>query len=570
VPDPRSHNTSIDQFDTQCVPVGDAIYTVFKHAPTNLGRFYREAVTRHRDSTYFVYRDERYRFGDAWLLVERVAQALIRTGVSPGDRVGIAMRNYPEWAWVFMAATTIGAVAVCFNSWWSGKELEYGVRDSGVRALFVDQERLERVAPWIGSTGVTPVAVRSDPSDGAIIWSDFLGPDRAPAGMNLGDGVESEHPATILYTSGSSDRAKGVLSTHRALIHAVMGYEYGSVMAAQKQKGDGKPSGAAPPPYMPALLITAPLFHVTGLNSQLLLSLRLGRKIVAMHKWDAEQALAAIEQERITHFSGVPTMVAELMKSPNYAQHDLSSLEAITGGGSAMTAQHTNRISKRSGGRISSRTGYAMTETNGIAASHGGPSLLKRPSSVGRAQPPLVSIKVVDSTGLPLGALEEGEILIHGAMNCSGYWNRPEDTARTLRGGWIYTGDLGYLDSQGYLFITGRIKDLVVRGGEKISCFEVEAALTQHADVVDCVVFGVPDERLGERVACICELPAGSALSAKALKAFLAPVLAAYKVPEVFYLQTTPLARLASGKVDRLTAKASVAAPGNAASDGVA
>lgn len=537
-----------ERFETVDHAAGGATYRVFRNAPRNLRDFYREAVARHAEAVFLVYQEERYALGEGWAIAERVAAGLSRLGVKPGDRVAIAMRNYPEWAWAFLAATSIGAVAVCLNSWWSGAELEFGIRDSGARIAFVDQERLDRIRDQAEALGLALVAVRCEPDGAAMRWADVIA--GGPPFENEWPAIGFEDPATLLYTSGSTSRPKGVLSSHRAIVHAVMGYEFGAALLEEKQRGQTEPS------YPPALLVTAPLFHVTGLNSQFLLSLRLGRKIVAMRKWDAEEALDLIERERVTQFSGVPTMVSELMNAPGYAKHDVSSLQAITGGGASMTPSHSRRVADRTGGRISARTGYAMTETNGLAASHGGKSFLQRPGSVGKAQPPLVSIAVADPSGAGCPPGVEGEVLIHGAMNFSCYWNDPEATVRGIRAGWVHTGDLGYLDAEGFLFLTGRVKDLVNRGGEKISCLEVETAILEHAAVMDCVVFGLPDERLGEVVACACQIAAGRSLEEAELAAFLAERLAAYKIPQRMRLQRNPLPQLASGKVDRRAMKA--------------
>jgi len=532
---------------------GDADYVVFRDAPRDLGAFYRQALERHGDAPFAVFENKRTSFADAGRIVRQLADALARAGIEPGDRVGIAMRNYPEWLWSFLAITASGAVAVCLNSWWSGEELDYGVRDSGMKLILADEERLVRLAGQPGAQAITKVAIRSRVMSDTLGWDEFLRSGNRQAPWPDLSGMGFEHPATILYTSGSTARPKGAVSSHRAIIHAVMGYEFGVADVAQRMQAKGR--DMPPPAFPPALLVTAPLFHVTGLNSQFLLSLRLGRKIVTMCKWDATEALALIERERVTQFSGVPAMVSQLVNSPDYVRRDLSSLEAITGGGSAMTKAHSDRIAARTGGRVASRTGYGMTETNGLAATLGGRALKERPGSVGRAQPPLVSIHIANPEGQSLGPMEEGEVLICGAMNFSYYWNDPEATARTIWQGWVHSGDLGYLDGDGFLFLTGRLKDIINRGGEKISPAEVEAALLDHPAVFDCAVFGIADDLLGEAVACICEPAAGHAPDAAQLRAFLAGRLAVFKLPQ--HIRIGALPRLASGKVDRRAARAS-------------
>ena len=240
-----------------------------------------------------------------------------------------------------------------------------------------------------------------------------------------------------------------------------------------------------------------------------------------MYKWDAEKALGIIERERITLFNGVPTMAYELARSPDYDRYDLSSLRSMGGGGAALAPEHSRKITERSAGKVAPGSGYGMTETNGLATSIGGKELAKRPNSCGHALPPIVDIQVVDSADQPVGAGTTGEIWIRGPMNFSGYWNRPDATAETLIDGWVRTGDVGHLDEDGFLYITDRLKDMVIRGGENVGCQEVEAVLLEHADVIECAVFGVPDERLGETVACVVARAPSSSLTGGDIQSFV-------------------------------------------------
>ncbi len=300
------------------------------------------------------------------------------------------------------------------------------------------------------------------------------------------------------------------------------------------------------------MLLAVPLFHVAGLNVQLLSSFRAGRKLVGMYRWDAEVALQLIEAEQITNFNGVPTMAWELLQSPNFNKYDTSSLVSMGGGGAAMAPEHARQIeAKLANGNAG--TGYGMTETNGLGTTIGGEALARRPRSCGTGTPPVVSVKIVDDAGARVAAGESGEICLHGAMNFKGYWNKPEATASTLINGWVHTGDVGYLDAEGYLFITDRKKDLVIRGGENIGCQEVEAVLYDHPGVLECAVFGVPDIRLGETLAATVQLrpshAAQAAEMAAQLQAHVGQHLAKFKVPEYVFLQTDQLPRIASGKI---------------------
>jgi long-chain acyl-CoA synthetase len=373
---------------------------------------------------------------------------------------------------------------------------------------------------------------------------DFKGQGlRAGNGITLSQRLQPpDDDATILYTSGSTAHPKGVVSSHRAILHAMLGLE----AAAAIRRAGRAPRAQA---YPPAMILTVPLFHVTGLNVQMLSSFRHVRKLVGMYKWDAEKALAIIERERITQFNGVPTMAWEMINSPAFERYDTSSLKVMGGGGAAMAPEHSRQISRRTGGSVAPGAGYGMTETNGLGTSVSGPELLEHPKSCGRPVPPLVEIKVVGAYGVREEPGITGEIWIRGPMNFSRYWNRPQDTAATLTEGWVHTGDLGHLDGDGYLYITDRAKDLVIRGGENIGCQEVEAVIYEHAQVAECAVFGVPDARLGETVAAVITARPGSTLTAGDIRSHVGDHMARFKVPEHVWIRHEPLPRTASGKI---------------------
>jgi long-chain acyl-CoA synthetase len=539
---------------------GAAPQQVFARAPANLTALY-EAAQHRADATLYVYEDERYSFGDGLALARKVAASLTALGVAPGDRVGIAMRNYPEWLWSFMGITTHGAIAVALNSWWTGEEMQYAIGDSGLRTIFVDRERLEHLALYLDEDELDVIAVRTPHSAGrgVISWEAFLDRgrpllERSPARTASGPdrdleitpttAIPPDDPATILYTSGSTAHPKGVISTHRALIHAVLGRD----AAADLRRAA---SGRAPRETTGdrAMILTVPLFHVTGLVVQFLAAFRHHSKLVGMYKWDAEKALALIERERITHFTGVPTMAAELMNSPSFGKYDTSSLRTMGGGGAAMAPEHSRQIRQRTGGSVSAATGYAMTETNGLGTAISGGEYAEHPTSCGRAIAPLVELRVTDDAGTPLPPGGIGEIWLRGAMLFSGYWNRPADTAATLVDGWLRTGDIGHLDADGFLYISGRAKDIVIRGGENVGCQEVESVIYENPKVAECAVFGVPHPRLGETVAAVVMPKPGVTLTAGDVQSHLSEHIARFKVPEHVWIRTEQLPRTASGKI---------------------
>ena len=528
-----------EPYETTTRRVNGVDFPVFVNAPDHLRDLYLQGL-EHAAADFYVYADERYTFRDAWDRAAACANALLARGVKPGDRVGIALRNYPEWVFAFMGITSIGAVAVALNAWWSAEEMVYGIEDSGLGLLFVDRERLERVAPHAERLGVELVTVRCE-HPGIPTWSDFIADASTEMPETPLDGGDD---ATLLYTSGSTAHPKGVLSVHTSVVQSLLGWETGGALARHimPELADVEP------PHPPAIILSVPLFHVTGLTVQLLSSFRPGRKIVAMYRWDPEAALQIIEAERITSFSGVPTMAWELVQSPNYDKYDLSSLENAGGGGAPMAPEQARRIREQIG-EAAAGTGWGMTETQGLATMIGGEAYVERPRSCGRPIAPLARVKVVDDAGRELPRGETGELWIWGAMNFKRYWNRPDATAEALTDGWVHTGDVGHMDADDYVHITDRAKDMILRGGENIGCQEVEAALYRHPDVVECAVFGVPDARLGETVAAVVSVRSEAAPTVEDLRAHTAQHLAKFKVPEHIWLRTERLPRIASEKI---------------------
>jgi long-chain acyl-CoA synthetase len=549
-------------YATEAKVIDGVEFKVFRHAPVNLAELYALSA-RHDDRTFIVYEDERYDFPGVRQRAANLAHALVHDfGIRKGDRVALSMRNYPEWCFTYVAATSIGAVIVPLNGWWTGPELAYGLEDSGAKVLVADEERLERVAGELSGLGVRGIGVRCkrELPEGVAPIAGLLEGDHALPEVEVGP----EDDATIMYTSGSTGHPKGVVSTHRAVVSSVFAWE--AVMltrvltqfprpivdAVAAWLAKGKAALLESPFPMPqrSMLVTLPLFHVTGCNVQFLPAFRNGRKIVMMHKWNPERALELIEREKITDFSGVPTMSWELINSPDFDKRDTSTLQSLSAGGAARPPEHVKKLAER-GGDAQPSTGYGMTETNSLGAAIGGEDYLARPASTGRAIEPLVELRVIDEAGNTLGVDREGEVCIKSVTNMRGYWNLPEETAKTLQDGWIHTGDLGRIDEEGFLYITGRAKDLVIRGGENISCPEVEHCLYEHPAVFECAAYPVPDERLGEALAVTVMLREGTEATEDELKRHVGERLARFKVPNYVWIQREPLPRIASEKFDK-------------------
>ena len=517
---------------------------VFGGLPDSLRDYYAYAAT-HGDKELLIDRDRRLSFAQVLKLAGGLGAALTdKYGISKGDRVAIAMRNSPEWCICFMAITSIGAVAVPMNSWWRGDELAYALQDSGASLVIVDDARYRRLASWLAQASVAVIGMDVDgkglPESVDRLEDLLTGIYQASLSAVP---IAPDEPAMILYTSGSTGHPRGVISTHRNVMSAI-----GTWLVIATAIGVLEGSLGQEPERQPAILLTVPLFHVTGLNSMFLFSLGIGRKIVLMHKWDVADALKLIEHEKVTHFNGVPTMSMELMNHPQLGDYDVTSLVELASGGAARPADQVAALNERFPQAYPS-AGYGLTETNAVGCIIGQDDYCDRPRSVGQPTPPLVEVRIVDENGEALAQGERGEICLRTPALATGYLNQPAMTEQAFVDGWFHTGDVGYLDHEGFLYIVDRLKDIIIRGGENISCAEVEEALYAHSAVAEAAVFSVPDERLGEIVGAVVCAQANSQLDADQVKGFVSDRLAAYKVPVHVWVQSEKLPRIASGKI---------------------
>ena len=513
---------------------------VFAHAPRSLRELFANSRA-HGGATFLVYEDERWTFAEVFAAADAFGHALVhRYGVAKGDRVAIAMRNYPEWVVAFIGSLSVGAISVSLNSLWTADELEYAIGDCSPTVLVGDAERIGRSRAACERQGVRMIAARTGAIEGTDAWADVVVPGAQLPAVDIGP----EDDATILYTSGTTGRPKGAVSTQRAVISGLMGF--GARAVVEVMRADPPPPDAPPSPP-PSFILIVPLFHVTGCIPVLMSCVVAGLKLVIMYKWDVEQALEIIEREKITNFVGVPTQSWDLVNSPRFAEFDTSSLRTVGGGGAPAPPALVAKVAS-SFRNAGPQLGYGMTETNAYGPNHAGADYITHPTSTGRVLP-IVQIEirdVGDDRPLPVGG--RGEIWFKGPNLIRGYWNRPDATAETIVDGWLRTGDIGRIDDEGFVYIEDRAKDMILRGGENVYGAEVEAAIYEHPAVHEAAVYGVPDERLGEEVGVTLYLNEGHALAAADLRAFLAERIAPFKVPRVVVFADEPLPRNAAGK----------------------
>ena len=515
---------------------------VFRNAPGSIREVWL-ATAAFADRPYLIYESERLSYGDSHAQANAIAAWLFAQGVKPGDRVAVAMRNYPEWMLIYWACVSIGVAVVGMNAWWTAEEMAYGLEDSAPKVLFLDAERLERLRerPELAArqklVGVRlPSAV-----PGVTPWSDVI----AHGGAMPEVAVDPDSDACIFYTSGTTGFPKGAQLTHRGCVANLMNMMYaGASSALAMQRATGLEPPATPP--VPVTLITTPLFHVTANNCGAYAATAAGGALVLMYRWDAGEALRLIARERVSGMSGVPVMARELINHPDFSTTDTSSLLALAGGGAQVPPDLVHKIEARVA-TARPGTGYGMTETCGIITSISGDFFVDKPDSAGPAMPNF-EVKCVDDDGNTVPAGQVGELWVKGSSVIKGYINRPEATASSITDGWLHTGDIARLDEHGFIYIVDRKKDMVLRGGENVYCAEVEAVIYRHSAVAECCVFGVPDERLGEEVGAAIVLKAGESLTDAALRAHCAAIMAKHKIPRYIWFQEEALPRNASGK----------------------
>ncbi|MCW2853629.1 MAG: AMP-binding protein, partial [Nocardioides sp.] len=476
-------------------------------------------------------------------------------GIRLGDRVAIAMRNSPDWMIAFTAAVNVGAVVVPLNSWGSADELTFSLTNCAAKILIADPTRAKILGPVLSDLSTTVVLGSADDTPDGLAGIAEL--------PRLSDLIETsrdrgytpatpapEDPALILYTSGSTGHPKGATHRHVAVCQAVMHMFFAGYLPSELTGPTELRGGAT----TESQILTVPLFHATGLCSGFIIPCAVGQKVAILRKWDVLKALRIIEDERITMISTVPAVVKDLLTHRDFDSYDTSSLSRLAAVGAATPSDLPGLIETKVGTTTRS-AGFGMTESMAVAATMSGPLFDLHPTSAGIISS-IVEMRFVDPLGevLPDGA--EGEIQIRGITLTIGYWDLAEVTAQAFTDdGWYRTGDIGQLAGDGFLYITGRLKEMVIRGGENVYPAEIENAAYTHPSVKEAAAFGVDDARLGEELALVCYLQPDAVLTESGLREHLATSLPSHKVPRYISFIDQPLPRNASEKIHRLEAK---------------
>lgn len=497
--------------------VDGRVYRIYEQRPRLLGEVL-ELAARWGDRPYIVQGDRVLNFEGFLAAVERRRRDLLTRGVRPGDRIAVLGWNSPEWIVNFWAVIAVRGVAVLMNAWWSQTELNEALRTTGPALVLVDEKLRGKVE---GDYTLAPWSAPDDPEGVASL------------GEAVTEGDENDE-AVVIFTSGTSGSPKAVLLSNRALLSGLQMLLH--ITRRLPHQVDSDVGEAA--------LHTGPMFHVGGVQT-LLRAVCVGDTLVMPEgKFDPAEALRLIEAWRVRRWSAVPTMLTRVVEHPDVQLRDVSTLRSLTVGGAAAHPELLERIRTGLTGvepRIA--TGFGLTENGGQAVAASGKDTVAKPGSTGRALP-CVEIRIAEA---PDGT--DGEIQLRSPTQMSRYIGVSADPIDS--DGWLSTGDLGKLDDEGYLWITGRSKDMIIRGGENIAPAAIERALLQLPDIDDAVVFGIPDRDLGETVATV--VVTNTALDYDDLRDRLRGVLASFAIPQHWLAQAEPFQENHAGKVERAT-----------------
>ena len=535
-------------FQTQHVEIRGTIYKAFNKVPADLKELLEYGKKVREWEEFIVYEKEKISYLDFCNQVSKLSAFLQKeVGIKKGDKVAIAMRNYPEYLIILMAVASIGGIVVFVNAWWTTEEMEYGFDDSTAKVCFADKERLATIKPFAKKKSIKLYSVRCLDYPEIEKYDEIL---KNFEQVDLVDmDLKPDDDFAIMYTSGSTGHPKGVVLTHRGALTAtfswLMAERVGGLLADPEKLARRRAS---------SVLLLSPMFHVNGSHPNFFYSIARGSKIVLMYKWDPTKAIDIISDEIITRITAVPTVVADLVQEAREQNVSLDTLEFLGAGGAKRPAAQVD-VEKKALPLADIASGYGMTETNALGLGISGDEYGEKPELAGRLYPPLQEIKIVDDNDVPLPNGQLGEICLKSPANMRCYFNKKKETEAVLKDGWMHTGDLGILNDQGLVTIVDRKKNIIIRGGENISCLEVEGALQKFPGVIESVVFSVPEKRFGEEVGACINMAGGAKDKDEEISSFLRDKLAHFKIPVHYWWVNRSLPRGATDKFDRIKIK---------------
>ncbi len=467
------------------------------------------------ERTAVISEGRRYSHNELQSRCRRLAGALKRLGAEPGDRIAILAANSNHYIEAYLAIPAAGFVIVPLNTRHAEPELRYAIEDAGTKILISDRD---------------PGSLRELVDAVVMIPDEYESLLESAEESELGVGVTEETLAGLFYTGGTTGASKGVMLTHRNLISNSLHF-----------------MTAAPPGADNVFLIMAPLFHAAGSNG-VLGGVWSGSCQIPLKVFNAAVALDLIEKHQVTHTLGVPTMIAAIAELQLKEPRNTSSVRMVAHGGSPIATAVVRRAAEAFPTAEFVHV-YGMTEASPLVTGLRDEQKLldhDRGRSCGQSLIG-VQVKIVDRSGNEVPKGEVGELAASGPNIMKGYWNKPEQTSEVLQNGWYRSGDMGYMDDEGYVFLVDRAKDMIVSGGENVYCSEVEEALYKHPAVLEAAVFGVPDDEWGEAVHAV--VVPRAAVTAEELIAFCRTLIAGYKLPKAITISSEELPKSGPGKV---------------------
>jgi len=503
---------------------------VYANRPRSLGEILA-AATHYGDHACFIFDGgTQLSFTDVVRDTHRVAAGLADRGIGRGDRVAICAPNRLEWLLTFWAATSMGAVVVAMNGWWTGTEMMNALELTEPKLLVGDRKRLERLSPEARMTTQT-----IDMDDDFATLYGTPGSDEMPR-------IDEDEPAMLLFTSGTTGRPKAAALSHRNVVAFVMSQDF---IAARGMALAGRT--AADPP--PTRLAVFPLFHVSGMSATVACMLNGATTVWPLGRFDPGRVIEMTKQHGIRTWGGTVTHILRLLDHPDIATVDPQTLAQVGIGGSATTPEvirRTEAAFPHLTGTFS--TGYGSTESGGLISYASNAMIRLVPECVGPVLP-TIEVRIVDDAGNDLPDGEEGNICCRSPLVMMEYWRNPQANAEVfLDHRWLRTGDFGRMDG-GALFLASRRRDLILRGGENVYPFEIENRLDEHPDIEEAAVIGIDHDVLGQEIGAVVVVHEGSTLTVEAVQRWCAETLASYKVPAHIEIRTTALPRNPTGKV---------------------
>ncbi|MDP2854742.1 MAG: long-chain-fatty-acid--CoA ligase [Smithellaceae bacterium] len=526
----------------------------------NIGRLAEDNIKRFGEYKFVNFEGRWHTNVEMDLIANRLGNALKKLGVGKGDKVGVQLLNCVELMQAFFAVFKIGAILVPVNPSLRVHELAYLYQDAGISALIssVDYVAIIQEARREAAQLKNVILKGKKIPDGFLSYAKIV--QQSSDQLAIED-TDNDDTAVMIYTAGTTGNPKGVMLTHYNWYTHVTGYYELVLLDSWGVAAKGKilkRAGAQDKitdnreevfgiTRDRVSLITLPLFHGYGVFA-LNLEFLTGGKLIMISRWDTEEAMKRIEKFKVTEFRGVPTMYIQLLNHPAAAQYDLSSLKTCICGSAPMPLEIARKWKEKYG--IDIWEGYGLSEATTVNCGNVAGRRPPKYGSIGFCYQKCNTIKIFDENDRELPAGQTGEIVIKGPGVMKGYWNKPVETAEVLRNGWLHTGDVGYADEDGYLYITDRKKDLIIRGGENIYPKEIENILHRHPQVLEAGVIGVPDAVYGEVVKAFVVLKNAGAASEEELMNFCRENLPTYKRPKAIQLMDS-LPRSAVGKILR-------------------